>query len=230
MRWVLLALMAMAACGALAVHQHWIEVPERWNPWAPLRFDAPPDLFTRYRLARLSDDPALCRTFLTTTPLRVRALPDRVTGEGCGLINAFRIEAIGSTAVESFSLSCRSAASLALWWRHSVEPSARRQFGGPVLRLEHFGSYACRNVYNREQGSRSRHAVAEALDVSGFVFAGGKRVRVVRNWSPETADGRFLHALRDDACQWFDGVLSPDYNEAHRDHLHLDRGPYRLCR
>jgi hypothetical protein len=26
-------------------------------------------------------------------------------------------------------------------------------------------------------------------------------------------------------CLFFDGVLSPDHNAAHRDHLHLDRGP-----
>ena len=29
--------------------------------------------------------------------------------------------------------------------------------------------------------------------------------------------------------RWFDAVLSPDYNAAHRDHLHLDRGRYRAC-
>jgi hypothetical protein len=36
--------------------------------------------------------------------------------------------------------------------------------------------------------------------------------------------------VRDGACLFFDGVLSPDYNAAHRDHLHLDRGRYRYCR
>ena len=40
---------------------------------------------------------------------------------------------------------------------------------------------------------------------------------------------------RDGACRVFSTVLSPDYNAAHRDHLHLDtanRGPsgWRACR
>ena len=34
----------------------------------------------------------------------------------------------------------------------------------------------------------------------------------------------------DGGCRFFDGVLSPDYNAAHRDHLHLDRGPWWFCR
>lgn len=231
MRWLVLALIGVAASGALAVRQGWVDVPERWNPWAPLRLESPPDLFTRLKLRRLSEEPAACLAFLATTPLRYTPLPDRITGEGCAIEDAVRIEAITpETTAEPFSLSCRAAASLALWWHHSVAPAARAQLGGPVVRLEHFGSYACRNVYNREEGSRSRHATAEALDVAGFVISKTKRVRVVRDWSPETSEGVFLHAVRDGACRWFDGVFSPDYNAAHHDHLHLDRGPYRLCR
>lgn len=33
-----------------------------------------------------------------------------------------------------------------------------------------------------------------------------------------------------DACRHFGTVLGPDYNGAHRDHLHLEHGPGRLCR
>jgi hypothetical protein len=36
--------------------------------------------------------------------------------------------------------------------------------------------------------------------------------------------------LHQGACGFFDAVLGPDYNAAHRDHLHLDRGAYRACR
>jgi hypothetical protein len=34
----------------------------------------------------------------------------------------------------------------------------------------------------------------------------------------------------DGGCRLFRGMLSPDYNDAHRDHFHLDMGPYILCR
>jgi hypothetical protein len=58
----------------------------------------------------------------------------------------------------------------------------------------------------------------------------GKRIRVERDWRKDDPTGRFLNDVRDGACRVFDGVLSPEYNEAHRDHFHLDRGGPRLCR
>jgi hypothetical protein len=85
-------------------------------------------------------------------------------------------------------------------------------------------------VYDRPEATRSRHATAEAWDVAGFVLADGRRIRVARDWKGRSREARFLHELRDGACLYFDGVLSPDYNAAHRDHLHLDRGPFRMCR
>ena len=48
--------------------------------------------------------------------------------------------------------------------------------------------------------------------------------------SPEA---RFLRRARDEACTVFGTVLSPDYNAAHADHLHLDqaaRGFGGVCR
>ena len=73
-------------------------------------------------------------------------------------------------------------------------------------------------------------ATAEAFDVAGFVLADGRRIRVLGDWNEDSAAARFLHDVRDGACRFFDGVLSPDHNAAHRDHLHLDRGTYRYCR
>ena len=40
----------------------------------------------------------------------------------------------------------------------------------------------------------------------------------------------FLRQVRDGACSSFAAVLGPDYNAAHHDHFHFDRGPYRVCR
>jgi hypothetical protein len=165
-----------------------------------------------------------------TTPLLYEKLSDRVTGEGCGFKDAVRIDALPAKTTAPFSLSCRAAASLALWQHHVLEPAARELLGSAVARVEHYGSYACRNVYHREGGRRSRHAVAEAFDISGFVLEDGRRIRVLRDWPQDGAESRFLRTVRDGACRYFDGVYSPDYNAAHRDHLHVDRGPFRLCR
>ena len=51
-----------------------------------------------------------------------------------------------------------------------------------------------------------------------------------RDWGRNTPEGRFLAAAHDAACRVFSAVLGPDYNRLHRDHFHLDLGPYRACR
>ena len=167
---------------------------------------------------------------LATTGIDYEPLSDRSTGPACGFFNAVRIDRTASRVNESFSLSCRAAVSLALWERHVLQPAAEKNFGQAVATMEHFGSYSCRNVYGRANATRSQHATAEALDVAGFVLEDGRRIRVVRDWSEQGAPAAFLREVRTGACRFFDGVLGPDYNEAHRDHFHFDRGPYRMCR
>lgn len=71
---------------------------------------------------------------------------------------------------------------------------------------------------------------AEALDIAGFVLEDGQRIRVLKDWPEAGERAAFLREVRSGACRFFDGVLSPDYNAAHRDHFHFDRGPYRVCR
>jgi hypothetical protein len=229
-RIVSLTLLGAVAVFLLALRAEWIRIPDGWSPWAPLRIAAEPNLLTRYKLSRLSGDSQLCHQILATADLSYRRLPDRQTGRDCGIYDAVSIERTTALVSQPFSLTCRAAVSLAMWERHVVQPAAQKYFSSPVERLEHFGSYSCRNVYGRAEGTRSRHATAEALDVAGFVLASGPRIRVLRDWPQDSPESRFLHDVRTGACEFFDAVLSPDYNAAHRDHLHLDRGPYRTCR
>lgn len=225
-----LVLLAAAAGGVYGVYAGRIAVPDRWNPWAPLAIAEPVNWLTGYKLRRVGRDDALCLSVLAQSPIRFEPLPDRRTAEGCGLDNAVRIARTSAAVGEPFALSCRSAVALALWEQHVLQPAALAHFEAPVARIEHFGSYACRNIYGRSEAPRSRHATADALDVAGFVLEGGHRVRVARDWGGSDAAGRFLREVRDGACRVFDAVLGPDYNAAHRDHLHLDRGGYRVCR
>lgn len=213
---------------ALAAWWGWQRLPDQHNPWAPLAFDDPPNWLTGYKLGRL--EPDACQSLLQATPIQFTSLPDRESDSGCTLRDAVRVSRTSLQIGNAVTLSCRAAVSLALWERHVVLPAAQREFGRPVQRLEHFGSLACRNVYGREEGRRSQHASADAIDVAGFVIQGGRRTTVARNWTGDSAEARFLREIRTGACTYFDGVLSPDYNAAHADHLHLDRGPYRLCR
>lgn len=222
-------LLAIAAL-AYAVHTRIVVVPDRWNPWKPLQVAEQPNLLTRFKLSRLAHEAAECRAVLAQSGFRYTALPDRITGPGCGFSNAVRIEATGAAVGTPFSLSCPAAVALALWERHALQPVAQARYGQRVARIEHFGSYACRNVYGRDVGPRSRHATADAFDIAGFVLEDGRRIRVLGGWTGSGTDAQFLHDVREQACRYFDTVLSPDYNVAHRDHLHLDRGGFRVCR
>jgi hypothetical protein len=227
---VITSLFVVLAATGVAVWRQWIVIPPQWSPWAPLDVAVTPNFLTRYKLSRLGTDPALCAQVLARTPLVFEPLADEVTGEECGFRNAVLIRAVPVAVGEAFSLTCRTAVSLAMWERHSLQPAAQRYFKQEVVRVEHFGSYSCRNIYGRPEATRSRHATAEAWDVAGFVLADGRRIRVARDWRSTEPAAAFMREVRDGACQFFDAVLSPDYNAAHHDHLHLDRGPYRSCR
>jgi len=228
---ILFAILALIIAGALyGVRTGAIDVRPDWNPWAQLEVNAEPNFLTRYKLNRLSKISEECQQVLATTNIEYEKLDDRITGPECGLFNAVRIEKTSSGVGKPFSLSCRAAVSLALWERHVLAPAAQRHFGRGVATLEHFGSYSCRNVYGRANATRSQHATAEALDVAGFVLEDGRRIRVLKDWEEGGEIAAFLKEVRTGACRFFDGVLSPDYNAAHRDHFHFDRGPYRACR
>ena len=225
---LLLGVGAMAL--AYALYSGTIRIPDAWNPWAPISIAESPNWLTGFKLGRLSDDGSLCRAVLEEAEMTYVVVPDRVTGPGCGFFDAVRIEATTAAVGEPFTLSCRAAVALAIWERHVLQPAARERFGQSVAELEHFGSYACRGVYGREDGRLSRHATADALDLAGFILHDGRRIRVLSDWPGEDDEAGFLRDLHEGACGIFDGVLGPEYNPAHRDHFHFETGGFRMCR
>ena len=58
----------------------------------------------------------------------------------------------------------------------------------------------------------------------------GREISVLKDWPKNTPEGKFLREVRNDACNYFRGVLSPDYNKAHANHFHLDMGRWRMCK
>ena len=182
------------------------------------------------KLSRLDDDDALCRRTIAQSGFRYEWLPDRTTAPGCVVNNALRVDATSVSVGTPFPLSCRSAVALAMWERHVLQPQALVHFGVRVDRMLHYGSYACRNIQGRDDGRRSQHATADALDVAAFRLANRREIRVTSHWAGDGDSARFLRDIHAGACRFFDAVLGPDYNAAHRDHLHFDRGAYRACR
>jgi hypothetical protein len=239
LRWLRrLLLLALAAFLALLAWGYARNHPEDM-PWTPLDLSQPVGPFTGRKLAGLGGEGAHCRDLLTRAGIRFTALPARDDGEQCGYDDAVRLIAGGALPLRfrpaDVGMSCPVAAGLALWDWNIVQPAALRRFGQRVAAIEHFGSYNCRRMYGRSGGSWSEHARANALDVAGFRLEDGTRISVAADWKGAGAKGRFLHEVRDGACWLFATTLSPDYNAAHRDHLHLDqagRGEmgWRACR
>ncbi|MBB3692146.1 hypothetical protein FHY05_000758 [Sphingomonas sp. BK580] len=209
-------------------------------PWAPLELGQPVGLFTGRKLVALGEQPVRCSALLTQAGVRYAAMPPRRPAQAqCGYESAVRLERGGARQIAlapaTVAVSCPVAAALAMWEWDVVAPAAQRHFGARVSRIDHLGSYACRRLYGRSSGGWSEHATANALDVAGFRLEDGRRISVLHDWHGEGARAAFLRDVRDGACRVFATVLSPDYNAAHRDHLHLDQAArgatgWRACR
>jgi hypothetical protein len=208
-------------------------------PWTELDLGRPIGAFTGRKLAALAGEPARCRRLLARAGVKVVPAAAQRAGEHCGFRDAVRLGPGGALSLgylpADVATSCPVAAGLALWEWHVVQPAALEHLRSRVATIEHFGSYSCRRIYGRSEGQWSEHASANALDVAGFQLADGRRVSVLADWRDRSGKGRFLHAVRDGACRLFATTLSPDYNAAHRDHLHLDQAKrgavgWRGCR
>jgi hypothetical protein len=208
-------------------------------PWTELDLGRPVGAFTGRKLAALGGEAGKCRALLTEAGVRFTALPPRRDGPQCGHDDAVRFASGGALGAgyrpADLGVACPVAAALALWEWHVVQPAALAHFGEQVATIEHFGSYSCRRLYGRGEGDWSEHATANAVDIAAFRLERGRRISVAGDWEGAGAEARFLREVRNGACRLFATVLSPDYNEAHRDHIHLDqarRGAmgWRACR
>ena len=234
--WLLLFLIILAAAYLYAreyVRRHPQDVP-----WTKLDLRHPVGMFTLRKLAALGERPDQCRALLQEAGIGDAPAPPRSRGPDCGYADGMRLVRDGRTVVftpTGLVTSCPVAAALALFERDVLQPAARRHFGTKVSIIDHAGSYSCRRLYGRAEGGFSEHATADAIDITGFRLADGTRVSVLHDWDGTGPKARFLHDVRGGACELFATVLSPDYNDAHADHLHFDQAKrgkmgWSLCR
>ena len=207
-------------------------------PWTKLDLADPVGVFTGRKLAALSDDKAACTALLDKAGIAYADMPPQGEGQ-CRADNLLRPASGGALTIAlqpaRVAPSCPVLAGLALWEWRVVTPAARRLLGSRVVRIRHFGSYSCRRIYGRGEGQWSEHATGNAIDIAAFDLADGRRITVQGDWNRDGAEGQFLHEVRDGAGGLFATVLSPDYNAAHADHLHLDQAArgatgWRGCR
>ena len=225
-RWVTFA-------GLLGVSVYIIDqyVPHQHLPWRPLDITAPTGLATDMQLTRLALSPSssCARVIESVTDYQTRiAEPHRPNGH-CGWDIAREID--GSEAARlrpaDVSMQCPLAVGLYIWMRE-LDKGALEHLGSGVKSIQHYGAYSCRPI----AGTRtpSEHSYANAFDVSGFVLDDGRVISVLNDWDGKEDRMRFLRSARRQACKIFRVTLSPDYNEAHKDHFHVDMGPSSTCR
>ncbi len=173
-----------------------------------------------------------CFADLHREQIRYSPLPDRDFGGGCILQGTVQLIDYGVPTTNLKATACPLARSFVAWVRNGLVPAGREILGSPVVRVESMGTYACRNVVGARTTNRlSEHALGNAVDVSAFVLADGRRISIERDWrNPDPDVQAFLETIRASACKRFGTVLSPDYNAAHYNHLHLDLGRGGLCR
>lgn len=205
-----------------------LRVPANVAPWGTVDLEAEPGWLARMQINSLAADTGACLAALDRSALTYRSTPARPIKNGCGLVGA--VHPIRSQVAYSsgFDLSCGMMAGL-YWYEAALQQRAQAELGSQIARIDHLGTYACRNINGATSGRRSQHATANAIDIATFHLADGRTISVLKDWGKATAEGRFLSGARDDACRFFNIVLSPRYNAAHANHFHLDLGGFRMC-
>jgi hypothetical protein len=172
-----------------------------------------------------------CLARLTADGARFHALPDRYYTDQCWALAAVRLDDIGMPVTNLGQMTCELADSLTRWTRDATQKAAVAWLDVPVTRIESFGTYSCRPINNVPGARLSEHGHSNAVDISGFVLANGRRITVLDDWNgPDQYARNFLRAVHDAGCRRFNVVLGPDANALHRNHFHFDMGPGHACR
>ena len=133
----------------------------------------------------ITDAKAQCDKALKDVTLDYEALPPIKEGI-CGAPAPILVKSIGSDPKVAIdppaTMTCALAAGLASWLKDKVQPEAKAKLDTQVVKLKNASSYVCRNRYGSATTPLSEHALANALDVSDFVFASGDHITVLDGW------------------------------------------------
>jgi hypothetical protein len=99
-----------------------------------------------------------------------------------------------------------------------------------AVEFQHIGTYNCRVIGGTD--SLSMHGLAAAIDLYGFTLFDDTWYTIFDDWEdgvamPMTPGGQWLKELADTmfAQGIWNIILTPNYNAAHDDHLHVDLTP-----
>lgn len=185
-----------------------------------------------FKTADVTSAPSACRTRLEKFAV-VTAMPRLIGPGSCGGGDIVRIDAVllpGGKKVEikpAPYLQCPMAEQLALWLRDDAVPLTA--VSGVLQRLETYDDFDCRGRNRKMTGKVSEHGKANAIDLKGFTFEGGRYIHL----TDMKADKPLREAARKSACARFTTVLGPGSDGYHEEHIHLDLAErsngYRIC-
>lgn len=133
------------------------------------------------------------------------------------------VTAVGPVAIKpTATLACPIVSELDRWLADTVQPSAMRWFGVRVAEIKQISAYSCRGMNGNSHAHISEHAFGNALDISAFVLADGRRITVKDGWRGMPEEQGFLRDVQSGACAHFTTVLAPGSNVYHYDHIHVD--------
>jgi hypothetical protein len=167
-------------------------------------------------------------------PMRTAAQSRSAPSQSTVPLGSSAISALGPVEIKpAATLACPMVSALDRWIIDSVQPAARRWFRQPVVEIRQISAYSCRGM-NGQRGARiSEHAFGNALDISSFTLADGRRITVKDGWRGAPEEQGFLRDVQGAACEQFNTVLAPGSNRFHYDHFHFDlmrrRSANRIC-
>jgi hypothetical protein len=115
-------------------------------------------------------------------------------------------------------------------WEAEMQDAAKANFGEAVTTIHVAASYDCRTMNHRRRARLSEHAHANAIDISEYETASGRKVTVEKDFYAGGRNGAFLKAVHADTCDLFQVVLGPGSDGMHENHFHMDLGRWKACR
>lgn len=183
--------------------------------------DTPPPVVAPAPSARDSDPD--CKALKAENIAIAAPLPPLLGPASCGAplpveLTGVRLKDGSTVEIKPAAiLRCAMARTVATYVREDLAPAAEK--AGPALtRVQTAASYICRGRNNRANAKMSEHGLANALDISGFEFKGGKDLGVYSKDLPQA----FSVVVKTAACDRFNTVLGPGSDGFHEDHLHVD--------
>src|SRR3546814_7706604 len=108
----------------------------------------------------------MCHADLKRIGVAFNPLPNRDRGGGCSTSGTVQLLDIGVPVTNLGAMRCGLARTFSAWARNAVAPAARQILGSDLIKIETFGTYACRAVVGVASNRLSGHAIANAVDIS----------------------------------------------------------------